>query len=96
MFDRLVHERRQSAPRSDRQKRHFEGAGVEHTPLWSEPSTNYLSGRTAAFFCYGDDGANEEDGRGMPKKVEHPEWFDANAYPMRGESERDAYQGLVW
>jgi hypothetical protein len=69
---------------------------LEHSPLWSEPSANYLSGRTAAFFCYGDDGANEEDGRGMPKKVEHPEWFDANAYPMRGESERDAYQGLVW
>jgi hypothetical protein len=32
---------------------------LEHSPLWSEPSTNYLSGRTAAFFCYGDDGAND-------------------------------------
>jgi len=59
-------------------------------------SRNHLSGRTAAFFCYGDDGANEEDGKGIPKNLEHPEWFDARHHPMRGRDERLAYQGLVW
>jgi hypothetical protein len=69
---------------------------VERSPLWREISKNHLSVRTAAFFCYGDDGANEEDGKGMPKHLEHPEWFDAKNHPMRGEEERNAYLGQVW
>jgi hypothetical protein len=32
----------------------------------------------------------------MPKKVEHPEWFDAKQHPMRGKDGKLAYQGLVW
>src|ERR1700712_3712958 len=65
---------------------------LERSPLWKEISKNHLSGRTAAFFCYGDDGGNEEDGHGMPKKLEHPEWFDASQHPMRGKDDRRAYQ----
>ncbi len=54
--------------------------------------------RTAAFFCYADDGANEEDKTGVPKKLQHREWFDAKEQPFRGTKDGDrlAYPGLVW
>jgi multimeric flavodoxin WrbA len=29
---------------------------LEHTEQWEEMSVNHLEGRTAAFFCYGDEG----------------------------------------
>ncbi len=29
---------------------------LEHTEKWKELSINHLEGRTAAFFCYGDEG----------------------------------------
>lgn len=97
MFDRLVCINGGN-PRPDLidKKDTWKAQALERSPLWREISKNHLAGRTAAFFCYGDDGANEEDGNGMPQNLSHPEWFDAKAHPMRGESEREAYQGLVW
>lgn len=97
MFDRLVC-MNGGNPRPDLidKKDTLKAQALERSALWRELSRNHLSGRTAGFFCYGDDGANEEDGNGMPKHLEHPEWFDAAAHPMRGNEERLAYQTLVW
>jgi multimeric flavodoxin WrbA len=97
MFDRLVC-MNGGNPRPDLidKKDLLKAQALERSPQWQELSRNHLSGRTAAFFCYGDDGANEEDGQGMPKKLRHPEWFDAGQHPQRGKDERLAYQGLVW
>jgi hypothetical protein len=97
MFDRLVC-MNGGNPRPDLidKKDTLKAQALERSPLWQQISKNHLSGRTAAFFCYGDDGADEEDGSGMPKHLEHPEWFDAAAHPMRGDDERLAYRGLVW
>jgi multimeric flavodoxin WrbA len=97
MFDRLVC-MNGGNPRPDLidKKDTLKAQALERSPLWREISRNHLSGRTAAFFCYGDDGADEEDGKGMPKHLEHPEWFDAGHHPMRGKDERNAYLGLVW
>jgi len=97
MFDRLVC-MNGGNPRPDLidKKNTLKAQALEHSPLWKEISKNHLSGRTAAFFCYGDDGADEEDGKGMPKNLAHPEWFDAKTHPMRGDDEREAYLGLVW
>jgi multimeric flavodoxin WrbA len=97
MFDRLVC-MNGGNPRPDLidKKNTLKAQALERSPLWRTLSRNHLSGRTAAFFCYGDDGANEEDGNGRPVKLEHPEWFDASRHPMRGKDERLAYQGLVW
>jgi len=97
MFDRLVC-MNGGNPRPDLidKKDTLKAQALERSPLWREISRNHLSGRTAAFFCYGDDGADEEDGNGMPKHLEHPEWFDARHHPMRGKDERNAYTGLVW
>jgi hypothetical protein len=97
MFDRLVC-MNGGNPRPDLidKKDTLKAQALERSPLWRDLSRNHLSGRTASFFCYGDDGANEEDGDGMPNGLEHPEWFDASAHPFRGQDERLAYQGLVW
>jgi hypothetical protein len=97
MFDRLVC-MNGGNPRPDLidKKDTLKAQALERSPLWREISRNHLSGRTAAFFCYGDDGANEEDGKGMPQHLEHPEWFDASQHPMRVEGERNACLGLVW
>jgi multimeric flavodoxin WrbA len=97
MFDRLVC-MNGGNPRPDLidKKDTLKAQALERSPLWRELSQNHLAGRTAAFFCYGDDGANEEDDEGRPKKLKHPEWFAAEAQPFRGKDERLAYQGLVW
>ena len=97
MFDRLVC-MNGGNPRPDLidKKDTLKAQALERSPLWNEISKNHLAGRTAAFFCYGDDGANEEDGKGVPKNLEHPEWFGPGAQPMRGKDEREAYQGQVW
>jgi hypothetical protein len=97
MFDRLVC-MNGGNPRPDLidKKDTLKAQALERSPLWQEISKNHLSGRTAAFFCYGDDGANEEDAKGMPKHLHHPEWFDARAQPQRSGDERQAYEGLVW
>ena len=53
---------------------------LERSSLWREISRNHLSGRTGAFFCYGDDGANAEDGAGKP-------YADDQAHDMTKERE---------
>lgn len=99
MFDRLVC-MNGGNPRPDLidKKDTLKAQALERSPEWKELSKNHLSGRTAAFFCYGDDGADEEDKNGVPKKLKHPEWFEANRQPFRDnpDGERFAYQSLVW
>ena len=99
MFDRLVC-MSGGNPRPDLidKKDTLKAQALERSADWKDLSRNHLSGRTGAFFCYGDDGANEEDERGVPKKLEHKEWFDADEHPYRNtkDGERLAYQGLVW
>jgi hypothetical protein len=63
-------------------------------PEWEELSLNHLEGRTAAFFCYGDERANELDASGRPRKLRHPEYFPVDREPF--ENERNAYAPLVW
>lgn len=67
---------------------------LEHSPEWSELSVNHLEGRTAAFFCYNDQGANEIDDDGRPRKLRHKGWFNPGDEPFRDD--RDAYAPLVW
>jgi len=67
---------------------------LEQSPQWQALSRNHLEGRTAAFFCYGDGGADEEDDGGYPKKLRHRSYFDPERAPF--EDERDAYAPLVW
>ena len=67
---------------------------LERSPQWRELSANHLEGRTAAFFCYGDQGADEMDETGRPRLLKHGQWFDPGDEPF--DDERLAYQGLVW
>jgi multimeric flavodoxin WrbA len=99
MFDRLVC-MNGGNPRPDLidKKNTLKAQALERSEAWKSLSKNHLAGRSAAFFSYGDDGANEEDAEGVPKKLEHREWFDAAAQPFRGTKDGDrlAFQGLVW
>jgi multimeric flavodoxin WrbA len=67
---------------------------LEHTEKWKELSVNHLEGRTAAFFCYGDEGGDEFGADERPKMLQHKEYFDPLKEPF--ENERDAYAPLVW
>jgi multimeric flavodoxin WrbA len=67
---------------------------LEHWPHWDELSRNHLEGRTAAFFCYGDGGADELDTTDRPKLLRHKDYFDPAKEPF--EDDRDAYAPLVW
>ncbi|GAA4506879.1 hypothetical protein GCM10023172_36680 [Hymenobacter ginsengisoli] len=67
---------------------------LEHTPEWEQLSQNHLEGRTAAFFCYGDEGGDELDAYGRPKLLRHKEYFDPAQEPF--EDQRQAYAPLVW
>ena len=67
---------------------------LEQSDLWKELSLNHLEGRTAAFFCYGDEGGNELDENGRPKILQHKNYFDPQHEPF--ENERNAYAPLVW
>ncbi len=67
---------------------------LEHTEEWATLSMNHLEGRTAAFFCYGDEGGDEMDENNIPKILEHKNYFDGEAEPF--ENERNAYAPLVW
>ena len=67
---------------------------LEHTEQWEEISVNHLEGRTAAFFCYGDEGGDEIDETGRPKILQHKKYFSPGDEPF--EDERDAYAPLVW
>src|SRR5918996_726266 len=72
MFDRLVcmnggNPREDLIDHKDPEK----AVALEHSPRWAELSHNHLAGRTAAFFCYGDAGANELGPDGRPRLLQH-------------------------
>ncbi len=67
---------------------------LEHSEDWEQLSLNHLEGRTAAFFCYGDDGGDELDVTGRPKILRHQAYFNPDDEPY--ENDRLAYQSLVW
>jgi multimeric flavodoxin WrbA len=67
---------------------------LEHSERWKELSVNHLEGRTAGFFCYGDEGGEEMDTTGIPKILRHKRYFDPEAEPF--DQERNAYAPLVW
>src|SRR5688500_7729449 len=67
---------------------------LEHSEAWLALSRNHLEGRSAAFFCYGDDGGDELDAAGRPKLLEHPEYFDPQREPFT--EMRQSYGPLVW
>jgi hypothetical protein len=95
MFDRLVCASGGN-PREDLidHKNPEKAMALEHSPEWESLSLNHLEGRTAAFFCYSDEGANEMDSTGRPKKLRHRGWFDPEHEPF--EDMRQAYAPLVW
>ncbi|MCI0332889.1 MAG: NAD(P)H-dependent oxidoreductase [Planctomycetes bacterium] len=95
MFDRLVC-MTGGNPREDliEHKNPELAKKLEHDPQWEELSLNHLEGRTAAFFCYGDGGADDLDETGRPKNLRHREYFDPGEEPFRDN--RDAYAPLVW
>ncbi|PPS43570.1 NAD(P)H-dependent oxidoreductase [Chroococcidiopsis sp. TS-821] len=95
MFDRLVcmsggNPREDLIDHKDPEK----AMQLEHSPEWEELSMNHLEGRTAGFFCYGDNGADELDSTGRPKHLKHKHYFDPEEEPF--ENERNAYAPLVW
>ncbi|MGA9648988.1 NAD(P)H-dependent oxidoreductase [Pedobacter sp.] len=71
-----------------------EAMELEHTPEWGKMSVNHMEGRTAGFFCNGDEGGDEMDENNVPKILQHKFYFDGDAEPF--ENERDAYAPLVW
>ncbi len=54
---------------------------LERSPLWSQLSRNHLEGRTAAFFCYGDEGGGELDATGRPRVLRNAEVLDPSQDP---------------
>lgn len=95
MFDRLVC-MNGGNPRPDliEKKSTVLAQQLERSASWAGLSKNHLEGRTAAFFCYGDQGAADLDEDGRPKLLRDKEWFDPRDEPY--PNERDAYQALVW
>lgn len=95
MFDRLVC-MSGGNPREDliAHKDPERARALEHSAQWLELSCNHLEGRSAAFFCYGDGGANEVDPDGRPRNLQHPAYFDPANEPF--SDGRDAYAPLVW
>ncbi|MDQ4141854.1 MAG: NAD(P)H-dependent oxidoreductase [Bacteroidota bacterium] len=95
MFDRLVcmnggNPDENSIDHKDPEK----AMALEHQEQWQQMSQNHLEGRTAAFFCYGDEGADEMDETGRPKMLRHKYYFNPEKEPFTHE--RDAYAPLVW
>lgn len=95
MFDRLVC-MNGGNPREDviEHKNPELAMKLEHSPEWEELSVNHLEGRTAAFFCYGDGGADELDASGRPRILRHPSWFNPDEEPF--DDMRDSHAPLVW
>jgi hypothetical protein len=95
MFDRLVC-MNGGNPREDliRHKDPELAMRLEQAPEWKDLALNHLEGRTAGFFAYGDDAADERDATGRPVYLRHPEWFDPAQEPYRDL--RDCYAPLVW
>jgi hypothetical protein len=95
MFDRLVCMNGGNPDEKSIDHKNPEKAmALEHTEEWKKMSQNHLEGRTAAFFCYGDEGADELDATGRPKILQHKSYFDPEKEPF--ENERNAYAPLVW
>jgi multimeric flavodoxin WrbA len=95
MFDRLVCMNGGNPDEKTIDHKNPEKAmALEHTEEWKAMSLNRLEGRTAAFFCYGDEGADEMDETGRPKILQHKNYFDPQKEPFANE--RDAYAPLVW
>jgi NADPH-dependent FMN reductase len=96
MFDRLVC-MAGGNPRPDLidKKSTLKAQALERSPLWRELTRNHLEGRTAAFFCYGNEGGDEIGEDDRPRVLSHKAWFDPADEPYGGD-ERRAYQGLVW
>jgi hypothetical protein len=96
MFDRLVC-MSGGNPRPDLidKKSTLKAQALEKSPQWQELTRNHLEGRTAAFFCYGNLGADELDSDRRPKILRQKQWFVPGEEPYQG-GEREAYQGLVW
>ncbi len=94
MFDRLVC-MNGGNPREDliRHKDPELAMKLEASTEWKELNQNHLEGRTAGFFCYGDQGANEMDPDDKPRILRHKEWFDTDDWPWTND--RDAYRPLV-
>ena len=67
---------------------------LEHSEEWKSMSLNHLEGRTAAFFCYGDNGGDEFGPDGRPKILQHKSYFNPGEEPF--DNDRLAYQPLVW
>lgn len=95
MFDRLVCMNGGNPDESTIDHKDPEKAmALEHSELWKGLSVNHLEGRTAAFFCYGDEGGDEISEDGRPELLKHKDYFDAQEEPFKNE--RDAYAPLVW
>ena len=67
---------------------------LEHTALWEEMSVNHLEGRTAGFFCYGDEGGDEMDENNVPKILKHKNYFDGESEIF--DDDKNAYAPLIW
>ncbi len=95
MFDRLVCMNGGNPDEKTIKHKNPEKAmALEHTEQWKKMSVNHLEGRTAAFFCYGDEGGDEMDEAKRPKILEHKNYFNPEEEPF--ENERNAYAPLVW
>jgi hypothetical protein len=94
MFDRLVCMNGGNPDEKTIDHKNPEKAMELETEQWKEISLNHLEGRTAAFFCYGDEGSDELDETGRPKILQQKSYFDPEREPF--ENERDAYAPLVW
>jgi putative NADPH-quinone reductase len=95
MFDRLVCMNGGNPDEKTIDHKNPEKAmALEHTEQWKQLSLNHLEGRTAAFFCYGDEGADEIDETGRPKILQHKSYFDPAKEPF--QNERNTYAPLVW
>ena len=95
MFDRLVC-MNGGNPREDLidHKNPEKAMALEQSPEWEALNINHLEGRTAAFFCYTDEGGNEMGEDGRPRLLRHKHYFDPADEPF--ENPRDAYRPLVW
>lgn len=95
MFDRLVC---MSGGNPDEKtidhKNPEKAMALEYTEAWKEMSQNHLEGRTAGFFCYGDEGGDEIDASGRPKLLQHKQYFNPDEEPF--ENLRNTYAPLVW
>ena len=84
MFDRLVC-MNGGNPRPDLidKKNTLLAQALERSAQWQELTSNHLEGRTAAFFCYGDQGGRDFDETGRPKILQHKAWFDPAQVRLR-------------